>query len=76
RSAYVASLRLSTAAQLDTIAFSNISTGVYGFPKAAACDVAIDAVERWLAAYEHPRAVQFCCFDAENARLYRARLSD
>ena len=74
RSCYVESLRLAAEARLETIAFPAISTGVYGYPKAEACDIAVTAVSEWLTAHELPRLVTFCCYGAADAQLYRARL--
>ena len=74
RSCYTNSLRLAEQAGLETVAFPGISTGVYGYPKAVACDVAVSAVAAWLTAHDLPRVVTFCCFGAEDAALYRARL--
>jgi O-acetyl-ADP-ribose deacetylase (regulator of RNase III) len=71
---YTGSLRLAEEAGLETIAFPGISTGVYGYPKGEACDVAVRAVADWLTQHELPRLVSFCCFGAEDAALYRARL--
>jgi O-acetyl-ADP-ribose deacetylase (regulator of RNase III) len=73
-SCYLESLRLAAEANLETIAFPAISTGVYGYPKAEACEAAVTTVAEWLAAHELPRTVIFCCFDASDARLYRERL--
>jgi O-acetyl-ADP-ribose deacetylase (regulator of RNase III) len=75
RSCYLESLRLASDAGLATIAFPAISTGVYGYPKVEARDVAVAAVAAWLATHELPRTVTFCCFDATDARLYRERLA-
>lgn len=75
RSCYTESLRLAAEAGLETIAFPAISTGVYGYPKEAACEVAASAVSDWLAARDLPRTVTFCCFDAADAALYRERLA-
>ena len=36
--------------------------------------VAVSAVADWLARHELPRVVTFCCFGAQDAALYRARL--
>ncbi len=74
RSCYLESLRLAAEAGLVTIAFPAISTGVYGYPKAEACAVAVVAVADWLGAHELPRTVTFCCFGANDARLYRETL--
>jgi O-acetyl-ADP-ribose deacetylase (regulator of RNase III) len=74
RSCYVESLRLAAVAELETIAFPGISTGVYGYPKAEACDIAVTAVSEWLAMYELPRVATFCCYGAADVALYRTRL--
>jgi len=74
RRCYSESLRLAEENGLETIAFPGISTGVYGFPKPEACLAAVDTVCQWLAEHELPRVVTFCCFGAEDAALYRARL--
>ncbi len=74
-SCYGASLDLAAAHDLRTVAFPNISTGIYGYPKDRAADVAIASVRDWLTS--HPGVideVMFVCFDVENERLYRARL--
>lgn len=76
RSCYEQSLRLAGEAGLETIAFPCISTGVYGYPKDDACEVAVEAVSAWLAAHDLPRVVTFCCFDAADAARYRARLTN
>ena len=74
RSCYVESLRLAAGAGLATVAFPAISTGVYRYPKAEACAVAVSAAAEWLAAHELPRVVTFCCFSDADAALYRAEL--
>ena len=66
RSCYAESLRLAKENGLETIAFPGISTGVYGFPKPAACLAAVDTVRQWLEEHELPRAVTFCCFGEED----------
>ena len=71
---YTESLRLAAEEGLETIAFPGISTGVYGYPKEEACEVAAGAVVDWLAGHELPREVTFCCFGTRDAELYRARL--
>jgi len=73
-SCYTESLRLVEQAGLQSVAFPGISTGVYGYPKHQACEVAVSAVSAWLDAHDLPRVVTFCCFGAGDAALYRARL--
>jgi O-acetyl-ADP-ribose deacetylase len=74
RSCYTESLRLAGEAGLETIAFPGISTGVYGYPKEEACDIAVRTVSAWLTTHDLPRVVTFCCFGGADAALYRARL--
>jgi O-acetyl-ADP-ribose deacetylase len=73
-SCYTWSLRLAEEAGADSVAFSCISTGVYGYPRAAACDTAVEMVAMWLGEHAIPGKVVFCCFDDENAGLYRRAL--
>ena len=73
-SAYRNSIRLAAQHQLRTLAFPNISTGIYGFPRERAADIAIQAVRDALAAAPGIEQVTFVCFDDENYRLYRERL--
>ncbi len=73
-SCYRRSLELASEYNLTSIAFPNISTGVYGYPKDKAADVAVAAVSRFM---EQPTSVQdvvFVCFDDENYQLYQDRL--
>ena len=74
RSCYEQSLRIALNAGLETVAFPCVSTGVFGYPKAEACDIAVSAVIEWLATHDFPRAVTFCCFDSEDVEIYRDRL--
>jgi O-acetyl-ADP-ribose deacetylase (regulator of RNase III) len=74
RSCYLESLRLASEAALQTVAFPCISTGIYGYPKPEACDIAISAVTQWLATHDLPQLVTFCCFASDDAELYRNRL--
>ncbi len=74
RQAYLSSLALACDKRMQLVAFPNISTGVYGFPKELAADIAIAAVGEFLARHSWPKRVIFVCFDRENALLYQARL--
>jgi O-acetyl-ADP-ribose deacetylase (regulator of RNase III) len=73
---YRNSLLLAKAHHLKTIAFSNISTGIYGYPKALAVEVVLQAVLDFLNNNEVPEIVTFVCFDAENYQLYANRLNE
>jgi O-acetyl-ADP-ribose deacetylase len=74
RSCYRESLRLAEAAGLQSVAFPCIATGVYGYPKAEACEIAAGEAATWMTAHALPERVVFCCFDEEDARLYTRRL--
>lgn len=74
KACYRNSLALAASHGIETVAFPAISTGAYGYPKSAACDAAVEAVGEWLAEHELPRRVIFCCYDEEDAHLYRDRL--
>lgn len=76
RSCYEESLRLAHSKAAATIAFPCISTGVYGYPKADACRIAVDAVVAWLEQNESPREVIFCCFGSDDGELYRSYLAE
>lgn len=75
RSCYRESLGLALESKLESIAFPCISTGVYGYPKAEACELAVSVVAEWLSTQDLPRQVIFCCFERGDAVLYRARLA-
>jgi O-acetyl-ADP-ribose deacetylase (regulator of RNase III) len=69
-SCYRKSLLLAQEEGLSGIAFPNISTGVYGYPKEGAARIALAAVEEGLSRTPGIRKVIFVCFDQENYRLY------
>lgn len=73
---YRNSLRLAAEKGLKTVAFPNISTGIFGYPKEKACEVAICAVRDFLSENQEVlEEVRFVCFDDENFQLYSERLS-
>lgn len=49
-SCYLTSLDLAAEAGARSIAFPAISTGIYGYPKDAAAEVALTAIRGWVAA--------------------------
>jgi len=57
---------------LRSIAFPNISTGVYRFPKYRAAAIAIKAVQEFSG--EVVGRVVFVCFDAGNFGIYEELL--
>lgn len=73
-SCYSRSLDLAEANDCESIAFPNISTGVYGFPKRPAATTAVDSVRRWSREHAGPDEVIFVCFDEENLSIYEGLL--
>ncbi|WP_206604028.1 O-acetyl-ADP-ribose deacetylase [Chimaeribacter californicus] len=74
RSAYLRSFDLVAQYGLRRVAFPNISTGIYGFPKLEAAQIAIDVTRTVLSTDQAIEEVLFICFDAENLRIYRELL--
>jgi O-acetyl-ADP-ribose deacetylase (regulator of RNase III) len=75
-SCYHNSLALAFKYNLSSIAFPNISTGIYHFPKKEAAHLAINAVSNFL--NKHTDAIKevvFVCFDEENLNYYHQVLA-
>ena len=75
-SAYRNSLSLAAANLVKSIAFPNISTGVYRFPKKRAAEIAIQEVNSFLSKDDVLQHVIFCCFDEENFNIYNQLLNE
>jgi len=69
-SCYRNSLLLAAQTTITSIAFPNISTGVYGYPKDKAAAVAVETVQKTLSETPAIQRVLFVCFDDENFKLY------
>ncbi|MUV04940.1 O-acetyl-ADP-ribose deacetylase [Flavobacterium rakeshii] len=75
KNCYINSLNLALENNVKTIAFPNISTGIYHYPKDKAADVAIASVKEFLE--NNNQAIDkviFVCFDDENYTLYKSIL--
>jgi O-acetyl-ADP-ribose deacetylase (regulator of RNase III) len=73
--AYRNSLKLAASHQLHSIAFPNISTGIYHFPKSLASGIAIATVKQFLKDPGPVQEVTFVCYDKENFQLYQDGLN-
>lgn len=69
---YSNSLALASSLQLRSVAFPCISTGVYGFPKNRAAEIAVQTVSN--AKCTFIGEVIFCCFSDEDFLIYRTLL--
>lgn len=74
RSCYLNALQIASEKQFASVAFPCISTGIYGYPKSAACEIAVMAVLEWLTTHEYPNRVIFCCYEPPDLERYRHRL--
>ena len=71
-SCYRTCLEIADGLKLKSIAFPAISTGIYGFPKQHAAQIAVNEVRHYAGNIE---SVLFVCFDAETAGIYRELLT-
>ena len=67
---YENSLKLAEENGVKSIAFPNISTGIYKFPKQLAAEIAMETIK------SNPKIkeVIFVCFDDENFEIYKELL--
>jgi O-acetyl-ADP-ribose deacetylase (regulator of RNase III) len=73
-SCYRRSLELAGTEGLRTIAFPSISAGAYGYPLAAAAQIAVVATRDAAPKIGTLEEVIFCCFSAEAQRIYEQLL--
>lgn len=69
KACYRNSLQLAVANGCRSVSFPAISTGVYGFPKAEAADIAVQTVWDFLRADQSLERVNLVCYDEEHFRL-------
>ena len=70
---YRTCLELALQHGVKTMAFPAISTGIYGYPKQAATEIAV-RVCRERADSCGVERIEFCCFDEQTAELYEQLL--
>ena len=73
-SAYRRSLEEAVNAGAKSLAFPAISTGIYGYPKEAAAEIAVTSIKDFLA--EHPQfeEVRLVCFSEDSAAAHKQAL--
>lgn len=69
---YKNSLVLAEANNCRSVAFPNISTGIYHFPKDTAAEIAVSTVSEYMQANKDSviEKILFVCFDEENYQYY------
>lgn len=72
--AYKNCLKLAVENNIKSIAFPNISTGIYKFPKILAAEIGLRTITNFLAAAEKIESVIFVCYDDDNYNIYRELL--
>ncbi|WP_025666077.1 O-acetyl-ADP-ribose deacetylase [Aquimarina megaterium] len=72
RNCYINSLKLAKENGVKRIAFPNISTGIYKFPKNIAARIAVETVKNFN--QDQIEEIIFVCFDQENFELYNELL--
>jgi len=68
---YFNSLRLAVDNGCTRIAFPNISTGIYRFPKHLAAQISINAINQFLESDTTIKRITIVCFDDENFELLK-----
>ncbi len=74
-SCYRTSIALALAHGLRTVAFPSISTGIYGYPIAAAAAIAVAATRAAVLA-QPELTLTHVCFSEADAAIYRRALAD
>jgi O-acetyl-ADP-ribose deacetylase (regulator of RNase III) len=70
KNCYYNSLSIAENLKLHTVAFPNISTGVYKFPKKRAAEIALREVNDFIIKAEFLQEIFFVSFDEENYSIY------
>jgi O-acetyl-ADP-ribose deacetylase len=73
--AYLSTLSLADKNNIESIAFPNISTGIYGYPKEEAAKIAIKTVREYIVNNTNIKLVIFICYDLENYEIYNKLLN-
>ena len=68
---YRCSFQLASGGDVRSIAFPAISTGVYGYPKRAASQIALAVMREFEPEFE---TIIACCFSEDDAAIYRQLL--
>lgn len=72
RLCYENSLKRAEELKIESIAFPNISTGVYAFPKQRAAEIALDVLQNYAKKPNTTlKEIFLVCYDNENYQIYK-----
>lgn len=74
-SCYTSTLKIAETLKVKTIAFPNISTGIYKFPKQEADEITVKTVLNNLKETTLQK-IYIVCFDIENEQIYRSIINN
>lgn len=75
RNCYRNTLKLANEYLAKSVAFPNISTGVYKYPKESAAEAAIDEVFKYINNNDMTiEKIAFICYDSNNFRIYNEKI--
>jgi len=69
-SCYGRSMDVAAQNNIDELAFPSISTGIYGYPKDLAANIAVATVRSLVQIPSNIRRVVFCCFSTADLQIY------
>jgi O-acetyl-ADP-ribose deacetylase len=71
KNCYINSLKLASESNAESIAFPAISTGIFGYPKDEATQIAVKSVQEYLKDNSHSfKEVIFCVFSELDQKIY------
>ncbi len=73
-SCYRRSLEVALENGAISVAFPNISTGIYGYPKEEAAEIAVSTVREFIQKDASLEEIVFCVFGETNNRIYQGLL--
>ncbi|AFY56472.1 putative phosphatase, C-terminal domain of histone macro H2A1 like protein [Rivularia sp. PCC 7116] len=72
---YRKSLQIAIERKFESLAFPCISTGIYGYPKDKAAEIAVKTCSEELKNKNSQLKVIFCCFGKDNYQIYQRILN-
>ncbi|QVK18308.1 O-acetyl-ADP-ribose deacetylase [Mycoplasmatota bacterium] len=76
KNCYLISLKLAVDNGVKSIAFPNISTGIYKFPKQLAAKIAIKTIQDFVETDVNINEIILVCYDEENYKIYLNIIED